>query len=162
MMHTDGEKYRSGMPFRALTEIEQMRRRFDEEFTRPFMRAVWERVPEELKEWAPALDVYDRDDDFVVEMEIAGVKMEDIDVSVSENALTIKGNRKPETGIKNEDYQRAEIMRGGFHRSIMLPASVDSKNSEAVYENGILRITLHRAGEAKPKKVSIRVKGKTT
>ena len=160
-MHTDGEKYRSGMPFRALTELEQMRRRFDEEFTRPIMRAVWDRVPEEMKEWAPALDVYDKGDDFVVEMEIAGVKMEDIDVSVSENTLVIKGERKPEAGIKNEDFHRAEIMRGGFHRSIMLPSSVDNKNSEAIYENGILRITLHRSEEAKPKKVNIRVKGKT-
>ena len=86
------------------------------------------------------------------------MKQADVDVSVIDDTLTIKGERMPESGIKSEDYYRSEIAYGSFYRSIGLPAAVDTKNIEAVYEDGILRVTLQRAAGTKPKKVNVQVK----
>ena len=146
------------VPFRVPREFEEMRRRFEDEVARPFIRAVWEHVPEEVKGWSPSIDVFEKGDTFVVKVELPSMKQEDIDVSVSEDTLTIQGERKQESSIKNEDYYRSEIAYGSFNRSIALPSSVDAKNVEAVYEDGILRVTLQRAAGAKPKKVNVQVK----
>ena len=145
-------------PFRPTSELEEMRRRFEENIVRPVMRAIWERIPEEQKGWAPPIDVIEKGDNFVVKVELPGMKQEDVDVSVSDDTLTIKGERRPESGIKDEDYDRSEIAYGSFYRSITLPSSVDTKSIEAVYEDGILRVTLQRAAGAKPKKVNVQVK----
>ena len=145
-------------PFRPVRELEEMRRRFEEDIVRPVMRAVWERIPEEQKGWAPPIDVFEKGDSFVVKVELPGMKQEDIDVSVSGDTLTIKGEKKPEIGIKDEDYDRSEIAYGSFYRSVVLSSSVDTKNIEAVYEDGVLRVTLQRASGAKPKRVTVQVK----
>ncbi len=145
-------------PFRPIPELEEMRRRFEEDIVRPAMRAIWERIPEEQKGWAPPIDVIEKSDNFVVKVELPGMKQEDIDVSVSDDTVTIKGERKPESGIKDEDYDRSEIAYGSFYRSVVLPSSVDTKNIEAVYEDGVLRVTLQRASGATPKKVTVQVK----
>jgi HSP20 family protein len=135
-----------------------MRRRFEDDIVRPFMHAVWERIPEEVKGWAPSIDIFEKGDNVVVKAELPGMKQEDIDVSISDDTLPIKGERKPESGTKDEDYYRSEIDYGSFYRSVALPSSVDTKNIEAVYEDGVLRVTLQRASGAKPKKVSVMIK----
>jgi HSP20 family protein len=135
-----------------------MRRRFEDEIARPFIRAIWEHIPEDVKGWSPSIDVFEKGDNFVVKVELPGMKQEDIDVSVSEDTLTIQGERKQESSTKDEDYYRSEIAYGSFHRGIALPSSVDAKNIEAVYEDGILRVTLQRAAGAKPKKVNVQIK----
>jgi HSP20 family protein len=122
------------------------------------MHAVWERIPEEVKGWSPSIDVFEKGDNFEVKVELPGMKQEDVDVSVSDDTLTIKGERMPESRVKEDDYYRSEIAYGSFYRSIALPSSVDTKNIEAVYEDGILRVTLQRAAGAKPKKVNVQVK----
>lgn len=144
--------------FRPVRELEEMRRRFEDDFIRPVMHAVWERIPEEVKGWSPSVDVIEKGDTFEVRVELPGIKQTDVDVSVTDDMLTIKGERKPEGGVKNEDYYRNEIAYGTFYREIGLPAAVDTRNIEAVYEDGILRITLQRPVGAKPKKVNIQVK----
>ena len=143
--------------FRPSPELEEMGRRFEDDFIRPFVRAVWDRIPREVKGWSPSIDIFEKNDKFEVKVELPDVKQEDIDLSLSDDTLTIKGERSPETSIKDEDYYHSEIVYGSFHRSIVLPSSVDTKNVEAVYKDGILRITLQRAPEAKPRKVNIRV-----
>ncbi len=158
MMPADRWKSYQGMPPHAMRDLEEMRRRFDANFTRPFMRTIWDHVPEEMKGFSPAVDIIEKGDDFIVKVEIPGVKQADIDLSITEDTLTIKGERKPESGFKDSDYNRNEIAYGSYYRSIMLPTSVDTKNIEAVYEDGILGITLHRTLEAKPKKVAISAK----
>jgi HSP20 family protein len=144
--------------FRPVRELEEMRRRFEEDFVRPVMRAVWERIPEEVKGWSPPIDVFEKGDNFEVKVELPGMKQEAVDVSVSDDTLTIKGERRPESSVKEEDYYRSEIAYGNFYRSIALPSSVDTRNIEAVYDDGILRVTLQRAAGAKPKKVNVQVK----
>ncbi len=143
-------------------DLEEMRRRVNEEFVRPVMHAVWERMPDEAKAWSPALDIFEKGDSIVIKFDLPGLKREDIDVSVTEDSLMIKGERKPEAGVKEEDYRRSEISYGGFYRSVTLPSSVDTQNIEAVYEDGVLRITLQRAAGTKPRKVNVQVKTETS
>jgi HSP20 family protein len=145
-------------PFRPVPELEEMRRRFDAEITRPIMRAVWEHIPEEMKARSPALDVFEKGEVFVVKAELPGMKQEDIDVSVSEDVLTIKGERKPETSIKDEDYYRNEIGYGAFYRSLRLPSGVDARKIDAVYEDGFLRLTFSRTTGTKSQKVVVQIK----
>ena len=145
-------------PWRPIRELEEMRWWFDEDIARPFMRGVWERIPEEEKSWAPSIDTFEMDDSYVVKVELPGMKLEDIDVSVSDDALTVKGQKKPESGVKDEDYYRSEIAYGSFSRTITLPSTADTKNIEASYEDGMLRIRLPRTAEATPKKVTVSVK----
>ena len=139
-------------------ELEEMRRRFEEDIVRPFMHAVWERIPEEVKGWTPSIDVFEKGDSFEVKVELPGVKPEDVDVSVADDTLTLRGERRPEGGVKEEDYTRGEIAYGSFYRSITLPSTVDTKSIEASYEDGVLRVKLQRPAGAKPKKVNVQVK----
>lgn len=86
------------------------------------------------------------------------MKYEDINLSISEDTLVVKGEKNPESGIKDEQYHRSEIVYGGFYRSVVLPPGIDIKNIEAIYEDGVLRVTLKRASGAKPQKIEVRVK----
>ena len=106
----------------------------------------------------PPLEMFEKEDKFSVRAELPGMKREEIDVSVVGDTLTIKGERKAETEVKEEDYYCCERSYGSFFRSINLPSAVDTKKIEASYENGVLEITLPKAPEIKPKKVEISVK----
>ncbi|MBI4295573.1 MAG: Hsp20/alpha crystallin family protein [Chloroflexi bacterium] len=79
-------------------------------------------------------------------------------MAVAGETLTIRGDKKMDSGVEEESYQRSEIDYGSFYRSVTLPAEVDTSNIEAVYQDGVLRITIHRASGARTKKVPIQVK----
>jgi len=144
-------------PFR---EMEEMERRINDVFGRPLLPAIWRRTPVEEIGWAPAIEMFEKDDKFMVKAELPGMKEEDIDVSVVGDTLTIKGERKAESEVKEEDYYCCERSYGSFTRSITLPSSVDAKNIEASYENGVLEISLPKAAEVKPKKITVSAKKK--
>ena len=91
-------------PIRPTREMEEMRRRFEEDIVRPAMHAIWARIPDEIKGWSPAVDVFERGDNLEIKVDLAGVKQEDVDVSVSNDTLHIKGERRPENGVKEQDY----------------------------------------------------------
>ncbi len=148
--------FRNPKPIRPIRELDEMRRRFEEEFARPFVRAVWEHIPEEEKGWAPAIDVFKQGDNFIVKTELPGVKQEDIDVSIVEGSLVIKGAKKADPVVKNEDYERNEIEYGPFYRTIGLPSSVDTAKIAAAVKDGVLTITLNCVAAAKPQKVVIK------
>jgi len=139
-------------PFR---ELEEMRRRFEDIFGRTTLPSVWRRVPVIETGWAPAIDVFEKEDKFVVKAELPGMKEEDIDVSVVGDTLTIKGERKTESEVKEEDYYCCERSYGSFYRAIALPSNVDTKKIEASYEDGVLEVTLPKTAEVKPKKISV-------
>ena len=149
---------RSLPPIRPVAEIEEMRRWFEEDIAQPVRRAIWERIPEEEKGWASPIDVFQKGDNFVVKVELPGIKFEDIDVSISENMLKIKAEKKPEIDVKNEDYERGEIVYGVFNRSVKLPAGIDEKSIEAIYGDGVLQINLKRTVPEKPNKVTVKIK----
>ena len=156
------ERWRPGWgitPWRPLRELEEMERRFEEVLGRPFLPTVWRRLPLE-RGWAPALDVFEKEDRYVVKAELPGMKEEDVDVSVIGDTLTIKGERKAESEVKEEDYYCCERSYGSFSRSVALPSNIDAKKIEASYEDGVLEVTLPKAPEVKPKKISVAAKKK--
>ncbi len=108
--------------------------------------------------WAPSIDLYDSKDNIVVKTDLPGVSKGDIEVMIQDNMLTIKGEKKRSSDMKEEDYFRTERFIGTFHRSISLPTSVDRDNAQASYNNGVLELTLPKKEEAKPKQIKIEVK----
>ena len=157
------ERWRPGrglIPWRPFRELEEMERRFEDVFGRPFLPAVWRRIPVVEMGWAPAIEVFEKEDKFVVKAELPGMKEEDIDVSVVGDTLTIRGERKAESEVKEEDYYCCERSYGSFSRSIALPSSVDAKKIEASYEDGVLEVSLPKAPEVKAKKITVSAKKK--
>jgi HSP20 family protein len=104
--------------------------------------------------WSPALDLYESGDHLVAVIELPGMRKEDIDISLRDGTLTISGERKRESN-NGETTQRTERYVGTFRRSITLPTRVDAGKVAATYEDGILKVTLPKAEEAKPKQIQV-------
>jgi len=149
-------------PWNPFRELEEMERRFDEVFGRQFLPSVLRRLPTEQMTWTPALDIFEKGDKFVVKAEIPGMKEDDIHVSVEGDMLTIRGEKKTESEVKEEDYYRSERSYGSFFRSVALPSTVDAGKIEADYEDGVLEVTLSKKPEVKPKKVTVKKKEKAS
>ena len=101
------------------------------------------------------VDVYQTDDDIVIQSTIAGVDQNDIDISVTNDMVTIKGKRAMPEKIRSSDYYYQELFWGPFSRSIILPEDVDSDNAKASMKNGLLTIRLPKLAKTKIKKVRI-------
>lgn len=104
--------------------------------------------------WSPALDVYDDADKVTVQLELAGVKKEDFEISLNDDILTISGKRDAGERREGERY-RNERSFGSFGRSVTLPGPVKAGEVKAVYEDGVLTVTLPKAEEAKPRKIQV-------
>jgi HSP20 family protein len=102
------------------------------------------------------IDVYQTENDIVIKSTIAGVKPEDLDVSISNDMITIKGERKNEEVVENENYYYQECYWGSFSRSVVLPVDVISEKAEASLKNGILTIRLPKADATRTKKIQVR------
>lgn len=107
-------------------------------------------------EWMPLMDVSETDKEVMVKAELPGIDPETVDVSITGDLLTIKGEKKEETTREGENYYRMECRYGAFHRALTLPATVDANKVNATFKNGVLRVTLEKKEEAKAR--SIRVK----
>ncbi len=110
--------------------------------------------------FTPAIDVYQDNDNLIVETSLPSIDPENVDISVENDVLTISGETKEKKEVKKEDFYRKEIREGSFSRSVILPLGVKGQDAEAEYENGILKIILPKAEEAKPKKIAVKLKGK--
>ncbi|MDD5082494.1 MAG: Hsp20/alpha crystallin family protein [Dehalococcoidales bacterium] len=141
-------------PWRPFEELAEMERNFEDIWGGWRLPAIWRRFPAE-KEWMPAIDVFEKDDKIVVKAELPGMKQEDIDVSIEGNTLTIKGEKKTEKEVKEDNYYRSEFSYGSFFRSIPIPSSVDPNKIEATYEDGVLEVSLPKMPEVQPKKVTV-------
>lgn len=106
--------------------------------------------------WLPAFDVSESDDEVIVKAELPGMDVKDIDITLTDGLLTIKGERKLEKEDKKENYHRIERRFGSFSRSLNLGASVQADSIEAGYKDGILTVTLPKAEENKPKKIEVK------
>ncbi len=144
-------------PSRMLDEAE----RYMDEILAGWPFRTWRRLPAEEMSWSPPVELYEKDDKFVVRTEVPGVKEDDIDISMTGDTLTIKGERKVSKEVKEEEYHRCEVCYGSFSRSITMPAPVDVKGIEAAYEDGILEVSVPKAKEAKPSRIQIKAKGQT-
>ena len=116
---------------------------------------VWPGQREHRGEF-PAVNVWTKGDDVIVAAELPGMKAEDIDLTIAQTALTLKGERKPDDGGEESAYHRRERKSGPFVRSIELPEKVDADKAVASYEHGVLTVTLPKSPEAKPKQITVK------
>ena len=140
-------------PFRDLLSTQD---RFNRLFTETFSRAFGD---EELpaKSWAPAVDIFENDNNIVLKAELPDVDPKDVEVRVEDSTLYLKGERKFEKEVKEDNYHRIERSYGSFARSFALPGSIDSDKVEASYKDGLLTLTIPKREEAKPKTIKINV-----
>jgi HSP20 family protein len=106
--------------------------------------------------WTPSVDIFENQDKIILEAELAGMKPEEVDISIENNVITLKGERKFEKTEDKDNYHRVERSYGSFVRSFTLPRTVVSDEAEANFENGILSITLPKREEAKARKIEIK------
>lgn len=105
--------------------------------------------------WAPSVDIYETESELVMTAEIPGIDEKDVEIKIEDNTLTLKGERKFEKETKEENYHRIERSYGSFYRAFTLPNSIDPDKIQAEHENGILKITMPKRQELKPRKVKI-------
>jgi HSP20 family protein len=115
-------------------------------------------LPVGKNSFVPAIDLYEDKDNVVVEATLAGIDPENVDISIENDVLIIKGESEKKSEVEDKNYYRKEIRRGSFYRSVPLPARVDGDKAKAVAESGVLRITVPKASEAKPKTIKIEKK----
>lgn len=117
----------------------------------------WLPSRETMRLRAPAVDVYDEKDEVVVKADLPGVAKDEIEVSLSDSRLTIKGEKRKEEEIKEEDYYRWERAYGAFARTVDLPAAVRADLVTATFKDGVLEVRLPKTDQAKPKSVNVKV-----
>jgi HSP20 family protein len=105
--------------------------------------------------FAPRTDVYEEDDRIVLEMEVPGMREEDVHLTLEGNTLSISGERKIENNRKPDRYQRVERYYGSFSRTFTLPASVDPDSVDAKYEHGILHVSMAKKANARPRQIKV-------
>ena len=147
-------------PWQPSRDMEEIGRRFEDVFGRPFLPGIWRVFPSQELVWSPAIDVFEKEDKFLVKVELPGVKEEDVNVTVAGGTLTIEGEKQAESEVKNKGYYYRETSYGSFSRSITIPSTVDASKIEANYDKGVLEITLPKAPEVKPKKITLATKKK--
>jgi HSP20 family protein len=140
-------------PWSASDRWSNLREELNSLFEMPFP-AGFGRAGQLFTGWSPALDLYESGDNVVAVVELPGMRKEDIDISLRDGTLTISGERKGES-TNGEKAQRSERYVGTFRRSITLPTRVDADKVGASYEDGILKMILPKAEEAKPKQIKV-------
>jgi len=141
-------------PFRDLISIQdRMNRLFEQTLSRS-------RGEEGVSAttWTPAVDIYETADTIVMKAELPGVAREDIQIQINDNTLTLKGERRFAKDVQEESYLRIERAYGSFHRSFTLPATVRQDKVRALFKDGVLELSLPKAEESKPKRISIEVR----
>lgn len=142
-------------PMRDMVSLrEAMDRLFEESFVGPRLTPLWS-AGDGIN---LAVDLVEDEDSFVLKAAVPGVKSEDMEISVVGNVLSIRGESKMEEKVEEANYLRREMRYGAFQRSLTLPADVQADKATAVFENGILTLTLPKAEAVKPKSIKINVK----
>jgi HSP20 family protein len=137
-------------PFRGATLQEQINRIFGDAVGRTGEES-------NLTPWAPAVDIYETENELVVQADLPDVNAQDLDIRVENNILTIRGERKFETKVSDDNYLRIERAYGSFSRSFSLANSVNSDAIKADYHDGVLTLNLPKIEEAKPKQIKVNV-----
>ncbi len=138
-------------PFRELRSLQ-------DEMTRLFAGAVPRGAGREEivgGSWAPGVDIYEDKDKLILEADLPGMNRDDFDISVENNVVTLKGERKFEKKVEGNNYHRVERSYGSFSRSFTLPQTVTAEGATAEFDNGILRISLPKREETKARKIEI-------
>lgn len=149
-------------PFRDLTrwdpfrELSSLQERFDGMFGDTLSRVRGETI--EGLAWLPAVDIVEDEDNIVLKADLPGIDAKDVDIQVENGTLTLRGERKFEKDVKEDNFRRIERAYGSFVRSFTLPTTVDSEKVQAEYRNGVLELRLPKRAEAKPKQIKVAVK----
>jgi HSP20 family protein len=139
-------------PFRDLMSIQN-------EMNRLFGRTYGGDLGESTRgAWTPSLDVYETQEKFVIIMELPGVSPDNVDISVEDSTLMVRGERKFYSEQNEESFHRIERRFGEFNRSLTLPSTADAENIRASFDAGVLTIEVPKREEAKPKKITIKAK----
>jgi|PlaIllAssembly_1097288.scaffolds.fasta_scaffold05637_2 HSP20 family protein len=139
-------------PWNELVSLrERMNRMFEDSLFRP------ERHEDGvgLGAWSPAVDMFEKDDKFVIKAELPGLDKKDVNVDLQNGVLTLKGERKHESEVKEENFYRREMSYGKFMRSFRLPADVDADKIRAEFQNGLLTVEVPKPEEHKPKQIKV-------
>jgi len=140
-------------PFRGVFSLQdQINRLFNERFDRSSEEGS-------LATWAPAVDIHETEHELVVKADLPGVKPEELDVRVENNILTIRGERKFEKKVNEDNYLRVERSYGSFSRSFSLANTVNTEAIKADYKDGVLTLSIPKREEAKPKQIKVQVEG---
>ena len=141
-------------PFRELSTMQdRINRIFGDAYTRRYDDDLTQRG-----EWFPPVDIYENgNDEIVLKAELPGLQREDIELRVENNTLTLRGERKRESDIKQEQYHRVERSYGAFSRSFSLPSRIDTENVRAEFKEGVLSIKLPVKAEAKPRQIEVAI-----
>ncbi len=154
---TKGQESKKG----ALTPFEDMERAFEQfmsgNWLRPLAwdRPLWRDMMEPFQGRMPRTDVIDRDEDFLVRVEVPGVDKKDIEVSLADNMLTVKGKVQHEEKEQKGDYYRCEISQGAFSRTVLIPAKVDASKVAASLKDGVLEVTLPKFEVSKRRNIKV-------
>ncbi len=140
-------------PFRDILSVQdEMNRLFEDFFGHRPARVEWTEGV-----WTPSVDVSEDKDSVIIKAEMPGMNKDDVKISIQDNLLTLKGEKKQEKEEKDKNYHRIERSYGSFCRSFQLPTSVKTDTIEASYKNGVLSITLPKTEEVKPKEIPISI-----
>jgi len=143
-------------PWKPFGELSPFRKEMDRLWNRFLGETPFARTFNEM--WSPSVDISETKDDFVVKAELPGLEAKDVNVSISGNVLTIKGEKKAEEEEKDEHYHRVERYSGSFQRVFQLPSGVKADKVEASFDKGVLKVTLPKVEEAKKKEIEVKVK----
>jgi HSP20 family protein len=148
-------------PFREFSTVQDRMNRMN----RLFRESYSPEDPEEALTttgFAPLVDIYDDEHNITLKIEVPGIDEKDIDVRIENSTLTVPGERKIEKEEQEENFRRVERQYGSFTRSFTLPTTVDAEKVSANYDKGILKISLAKKAEAKPKQIKVNVSGDKT
>lgn len=148
-------------PARGISPFEDMERMFESFFPRGWMRPfhldrpAWSELALPFEGRMPRVDIVDRDGEILVRAEVPGVEKSDLDVSVTENSVTIKGSSHHEEKEEKGNYFRCETSQGSFSRTIALPSNVDSEKAKTKFKDGLLELTLPKVEKTKRRNIKI-------
>ena len=135
-------------PFRGLRQVNRL-----------FYESMFRGQNDEsaITTWAPAVDIYEAPNELVVKADLPDMNEKDIDIRVENNLLTVRGERKFEKNVTEDNYLRVERIYGSFSRSFSLPNTIDSEQIHAEYRNGVLAVRMPKREESKPKQIKVSI-----
>lgn len=133
-----------------------------DDFDKMFEEMMPSRMRKGMAGFMPSVDVYETKKEVIVEMPTPHINPEKVDISIEDNMLHIKGATEKKTEVEDKNYYRREISSGSFYRTIPLPANVVSEKTSAVHEDGVLKISMPKAGESKKKSIKVQVNKKSS
>jgi len=145
----------------ALSSFEAMDRMFDDFFSRRLMKPFgfdqpsWSHLPAPFEGRTPQVDIVDRDNEIFVKAELPGVDKNDLEITMTNNSVTIEGSTRAEAKEEKGDYHRCEISQGSFSRTLSLPSEVDTDKAKAKFKHGVLKLTIPKVKKSKHTSVKV-------